>query len=1027
MSTNVAPASIFRASAIAAAGVPWLVDGFHLRVKLNPWIGFPLHPFAAWRLEVFDTDQPTVHWRDRQGKSLTIPFDLESAGGFAEGALFGVPADNPYIWMEIDVDDRGLRLDLLDGRIGASSGARIIASRSRGPYRFGHTSITRLRASGAGTIGGVRALPQQWLAIREWIERKPDLTFGLPLGLGKWFAPDRNVDPLKAAKRRVATAAPTRLSPPDNPSGSLPDDSDPDAEMRRIMERIAPEFIDPWLKGGWTEPTKAPVHAVLGDATTTGNMQRLEASAPITPSLLTMAVDPQIARYLGLATTIPFEETSPMQPANIWIIAARWAVQLDRVIQPSSNPFASPVTMGDLLQSLAPTSWLDGILGGIFPDTAGIIADLPNRPRDGHGPWTSLPLIAVAVAAGDAPPDPPDPFQLASAEPGSWTARLDPTSPGPERWRQAISLGSRPARGMVGFARTAPDGPVALHRFEPPPGQDHVSRALPIVPSWASNNRRIVEDRMVPADPGGASWTVWQADEFGQWSAGADLELSLPARPNPPEPQVEVSYRADPDDGSIGLRVPGTLRLKFDVPELVHTEPGGLPITELRVSVDGTSVPPEPVAPGDTLVLEAEPPPFGVGEQRNIPIIATYFDTAGTPSASPVVLCAAYDARAPEIIPTSPMVLWTGQSDATGQAELALRWPPRQGAARYRVYLGDARRLAGELGMSMADSPIRASQANPIYLASARLTYKGAFTFLGETPGTTAGDGFVHFATRIPGGLRSVQFVRIVPVSAGGAEPPFNSCGLVPVAVPSLDRPAPPLLDAITDPIAGLTLTIRARGLRPDLLAAAPDGLPEYRLRRTRRDLDRRFAPVWTNGYLTGPDAEGVWTATLTLPPVQQDRFIRTTWYAEVRYPPEPAIPPGPVPLPADGGIEPVWAKVGDSSEALWSEPSLAAEALLVPPDAPDAPPVPAVTTEADGSVVLTVAGLPTVHGTTSDPYRLEVYRGQPGEAVAQRDMLDLLTPNVTWTDPAPVPADARYDLVIVDPIGRRSPATSSQ
>jgi hypothetical protein len=242
-----------------------------------------------------------------------------------------------------------------------------------------------------------------------------------------------------------------------------------------------------------------------------------------------------------------------------------------------------------------------------------------------------------------------------------------------------------------------------------------------------------------------------------------------------------------------------------------------------------------------------------------------------------------------------------------------------------------------------------------------------------------------------------------------------------------MDRPAPPLLDAITDPVVGLTLTIRARGLQPDLLAAAPGGLPEYRLRRTRRGLDRHFAPVWKSGHLTGPDAEGVWTATLTVPPVQLDPFVRTTWYAEVRYPPEPAILPGPVPLPADGGVEPVWAMVGDSSEALWSELSLAAEALLVPLGPPAAPPAPAVTTQPDGSVVLTLTGLPTVHGATSDPYRLEVYRGQPGEVVAQRDVLDLLTPNVSWTDPAPVPADARYDLVIVDPLGRRGPATSSQ
>ncbi|WP_189588179.1 hypothetical protein, partial [Mesorhizobium sp. M3A.F.Ca.ET.201.01.1.1] len=97
----------------------------------------------------------------------------------------------------------------------------------------------------------------------------------------------------------------------------------------------------------------------------TPDNQRLEANAPITPSLLTMAVDPQIARYIGLSTIIPFGETKPVHPANTWIIAARWAVQLKRVIQPASNPFGVPVTVGDLLKgSLAPAGWLDGIMGG---------------------------------------------------------------------------------------------------------------------------------------------------------------------------------------------------------------------------------------------------------------------------------------------------------------------------------------------------------------------------------------------------------------------------------------------------------------------------------------------------------------------------------------------------------------------------------------------------------------------------------------------------------------------------------------
>ncbi|EIV92690.1 hypothetical protein [Frankia sp. QA3] len=1026
MRPDVAQPALFRASAVAADGVPWLAAGFHLRVRLSPLVGFPLHPFAAWRLEHgHDAGEPPIRWRDAAGNSLAVPFDLERVGGFAEGSLFGVSAANPYVWIEVDVDNRGLRLDLLDTAETAGGGAHVIATRRREPFRFGHTGVVRLRASGAGTIGTTRALPRSVLAIEQVIEREPDLTFGLPLAAGYWYAPGPN-DPLAAAKERVGLAAPRRLSPPDNPTGALPDDTDPGDETARIMDRIAPELVDPWLARGWSDRDLSPVHATFSDTAPAPGNQPVTASAAVTPSLLTMAVDPQIARYLGLVTAVPFGATRPVERANVWVIASRWAIQRGRaVLRPSG---ARPLTLDDVLGRRSQLAGrLDGLLHSVFPDARDLLADLPGRPGDREsGPWSSVPLVAVAVAAGDAPPDPPDPFQLTAAEPGAWNPQGEPGRTGGESWRQRISLGARPAPGMVGFARMAPSGPVALHRLEPPPGQGYVTRALPLVPNRASDDShsRVLEDRAVPAGPAGASWRVWVADEFGQWSGGSDLALPSPDRPAPPPPVVEATFHADPDDGTSGPRVPGTLHLRYAVPDPAHASPGGLPVTELRVSVDGVALPPRPVTPGDTVVLEPAPNPFEVGEQRGVQVVSTYRDAAGTASVPSTTDCAAYDARAPRAIPTSPMLLWTGQRDATGQAELALRWPPRPGAARYRIYLGDARRLAGELGISLADTPVRAAQAKVIHPASANLTAKGAFTFLGEITGTPAGDGFVPFATRIPGGLRGVQLVRVVPLTAGGAEAAFQTCGLVPVAVPSIDRPPPPLLDAVTDPAGGLTLTVRARGLRPEPLAAAPGGAPEYRLRRTRRGLARHFAPVWTSGNLTGPDADGGWTATVTVPAAELIPFVRTVWYAEARYPAEPALPPGTVALPADGGVEPVWSAVGDSSEGLWSEPSLAAESLPIPPADPAPPPAPAVTATADGSIELTLSGLPTAHPTASTPYHLEIYRGTPGTASERRAVVAVLDPDLAWTDPAPIPAGAHYDLVVVDPIGRRGPAT---
>lgn len=589
MSLDVAPPTLFRASAIAAAGVPWLADGFHLRVKLNPWIGFPIHPFAAWRLG-FDeelTELP-IQWRDSYGNALTVPFDLEQTGGFAEGSLFGYPAADPCIWAEVDVDDRGLRVDLLDALHATAGGARVLATRRSAPFRFGHTRVARLQASGAGTVSTAWGLRQTSVLQETAIaDRPPDLVFGLPLPPGPWYAPDSNTDPLGAAAERVALAAPRRLNPPDNPDGRLPNDTDPDAETRRIVERIAPEYVDPWLQSGWYDPDLAPAHATFSDSVTGADNRPVKATAAITPSLSTMAVDPQIARYLGLATTVPFSATAPIQRANVWVVAGRWAVQRERTLHPSSDQLGAPLTLGDVLGPPASGGWADGLLDGVFPEAPQLIGDLAQRPGGEDGPWSGATLFAVAVAAGDAPPDPPDPFQLAAAEPGQWNPSADPDDPGPESWRQPVSLGAQPARGMVGFARTGPDGPVALHRFAPPQAQGYVTRALPLVPNWAANNQRVVEDRTVPADPAGASWRVWGADEFGQWSDGAELGVPLPMRPAPPAPVLEATFRAEPADGSNGPRVPGTLRLRYTAPDPGSAAPGSLPIVELRVGVDG--------------------------------------------------------------------------------------------------------------------------------------------------------------------------------------------------------------------------------------------------------------------------------------------------------------------------------------------------------------------------------------------------------------------------------------------------------
>ncbi|MDR6413320.1 hypothetical protein [Pseudarthrobacter sulfonivorans] len=1037
MNAIPAPASLFRANALSTydvatgAHVPWLTEGFHLRVKLNPWIGFPLHPFAAWRIPY--GGEPHQHpqeggelqilWTGANGQALSVPFDLRDAGGSATGATLGTDAANPWIWMDFDIDygGDGVRLDLLDMHSPGNGTDRILATRRQSPFRFGHTQITRFRVSGEGAVRRVRAIRFSDLALEDYFHKAPDFVFGLPQPSGNWYAADPTTDPRAEAIERVKIAAPRRLSPPDNPAGNLPDDTDPGAEAGRIADSVAPDLVDPWLADGFTGPEVAPVHAVRTGTGDTGTGAAMVTSAPVTPSLLTMAVDPQIARYLGLATTIPYGETAEDNEVDTWVIASRWAVQRNRTVLRHEGLNGGPVTLDEFLRGASSPAAITSRLNEKFPDAEHLMADVVNRQtEDGHGEWSIVTLFAVAVSAGDAPPDAPDPFMLAAGAPGAWNAHGNPQGPGPESWRQQVSLGTAPSRGMVGFARMSPGEPVPLQRQYPPPGTGLPTRVLPLVPNWASNNRRLVTDRDVPPHPDGAGWQVWQADEFGQWSQGATLKRPLPPRPVPPPPQVEATYTPKADDGSSGLRVPGRLRLRYVVPAPANGAPGSLPIAGLRITVDGVPLPPMAVTTGETVATEAEPGPFRVGQQRRVPVVAMYVDADGAESEAGTTACHVYDARAPRAVPTSPVILWTGEPDATGQAELALRWPPREGAARYRVYLGDARRLADAAGVALPDSHVRSKQAGPIHAAGGGLADKQLFTFLGEVAGTPAGDGNVHFRTRIPGALRSVQFVRVVPLTEGGAEAAFAACGLVPVAVPGTDRPPTPALDAVTGPASGLTLTVRALGLRAHLLAASPGGAAEYRIRRTLSSTkERTYAPVWGSGVL-GPAADGIWTAALTVPAADLVPFVRTTWLAEVRYPAEPPIPPGVSPVPVAGGVEPVWSSVGDVAEAAWSDPSLAAESLLIPPDGPAVPEV-ARTQAADGSPMLTVTGLPVAHRAAVAPYGLEFYRGLPGIPAELASSQTISAAELTWTESAPVPAGVHYDVLVVDPIGRRS------
>src|SRR5207249_1521990 len=139
---------------------------------------------------------------------------------------------------------------------------------------------------------------------------------------------------------------------------------------------------------------------------------------------------------------------------------------------------------------------------------------------------------------------------------------------------------------------------------------------------------------------------------------------------------------------------------------------------------------------------------------------------------------------------------------------------------RYRVYMADEKSL-GLSGVSRAAVAVAGGQRD----RAGTLGQRDRFRLLTDPPITAAG-GRAVLAERLPRSLASVQFLRVVPLTATGQEAAFDSCGVVPIAVPTDRNPPPPRVTGRADPSTGRgTLTIEAAGLDRVELAAAEPGL----------------------------------------------------------------------------------------------------------------------------------------------------------------------------------------------------------
>lgn len=1005
MSVMPDASDMLRVSAITTVGSPWLPDGTHLRVNVSPRIGFPLHPFAAFRCNEIATPPPNMVWLNRNAQWVGTSFpDLAAYGGTVYCVLYGQGAGTDmarFCYVQVSmvpgssvrVEVLGSTAELPDGRVA------VLASRSTAPYAFAGTDITLLRLTGIGRVQSVLAIDANFARPRS---SDPDLVFGLPIGAGRWYLPDpAGGDPVAAARSRVARGAPSQMGPPDRPDGSVVAVSAAD-EVNRVNAIAAlPSGIDYWTNRCFTAPAKAPIDVTV--SLSAGPGQLTSGSIAATSALLTMSVDPSIARYLGLATRVdvPATDLSPY----LWLVAGLWLLPLNR-----------PHPNGTLRSILQAPPFADGFLGPLyqrFPDLRALaerrVAELrAAAPADG---WELVPLAAIAVSVRGGPPDPPAPPSASIVTPGTWR-----TKAGSPLWTQPIRIQGPAPAGMLGFARLSPDRPVSLHRTVQV--SPTVTRARALIPHWDSNqdNHGTLTD---PAVPGAASatWGLWQADEFGRWSRQATIGAAPPPVAPPSPPTLDVGLDPAVPTQTTDPRSPGTLLIKIGVPGRTLddgrevTAPGGSPVTTALLTVDGQLRSAIPVPAGaSSVTTTVAVRPFAVGEAADIPVSARLADAAARTSKATETSRRVHDPRGYPPLLVAPSLLFTSDRDPTGNSELALEWS--SAAWGYRVYLGDERRLGGSV------TGARHERAAAICARAGELTDRRMFTMLTHDPLRADANGNVRFTKTLPGSLRAVQFVRVVPVTSAGVEPAFETCGLVPVAVPVPDRAPPPVVRVAPRPDGRVSVTITATGLRTDLLAGR-DGAPQARLRRTLGStvIDPEFVPIVATGIPLTRSGNGSWSATvIDGPATGLFPFVRYTWLAEVRYPPEPHLPTGAV--PEDSPVRPVAVDEPGPKLSGWSDTSGPAITMITPLPTP-----PTSVNVSWTSNVISVAGLPTAHTRAIARYRIVVHR-LSATAPSTRIGPTLVTGPAMAIQDNPAQPPAAYAVVLLDPLNRPTTPT---
>jgi len=550
----------------------------------------------------------------------------------------------------------------------------------------------------------------------------------------------------------------------------------------------------------------------------------------------------------------------------------------------------------------------------------------------------------------------------------------------------------------------------------------------------------VVTDNDIDAD--GAPWLyrVALSDLFGRFGEPADISVPVPARPAVPQPTVRartsLAERAAGDDPAVA----GSVRFSVAVPALADMTAGSRPLARATIDFDAAQQDAPTPQEGGTLDFDFALPALAPMESRPITATVRFEDDQGTAGAPAALTLEVTDPRSPPVPRTGIGIVWSSRPAPATDVEVRLRFTGVAGA-RYRVYLTDARGL--DLALLDGDRPrTRAEIAvDGAQRGLAGIALRERFRLLTEPPLVPAADGSVSFETRLPRSLETVQFLRFVPLSARNSEAPFESCPLLPIAVPSDRRPPAPRVQAQVDPASGrAVLTVHAQGLDLVALRAAEPGLfdeppaaeaapPEFRLRRATGAVpDDLYAREVGRGALQHEDEEFL---ARFEDPMTLGAYVRTFYWAEVRLPPERRLPPGVIEIAVPAGaIEPAQPAQRMDAPATFSARSAPAMAIFVPEQVPDLLAAAIIATVGAGGapdtwrLSLEISGGPVAAARAVGMYRLRLHLQVDGDDwSAETDEAELADGALALTIErmgAAVPA-LRLALVLVDPIGREA------